>query len=210
MDVAEILEGLPHLTPAQVFEALSYYFDHKRFMDADLERSAEAGAAGRVSETPEVRAEGDAGTRGGGERTVAGLYLSRCAEIPRVPGIYRVVVPHGLKPTFLQRGSAGRFQDRDPNVPIDVLEARWWVPETGEIYVGRARQSLRRRVWQMLRFGRGHAAPHWGGRLIWQLAETDDLIVAWRAVDDPVAEERRILSDLRARYGRLPFANLQS
>lgn len=151
---------------------------------------------------------------GGHEWTDAAHAVARArpALFPETDrsGIYRVLVPHGLKPTFLQRGSAGRFQDRDPNVPVDVLQARWWVPETGEIYVGRARQSLRRRVWQMLRFGRGHAAPHWGGRLIWQLGETDDLIVAWRAVDDPVAEERRILSDLRARYGRLPFANLQA
>jgi len=28
LSVEEILEGLPHLTPAQVYEALSYYHDH--------------------------------------------------------------------------------------------------------------------------------------------------------------------------------------
>ena len=38
LSVEEILEGLPHLTPAQVYEALSYYHDHT----AEIERTIEA------------------------------------------------------------------------------------------------------------------------------------------------------------------------
>ena len=34
LSVEEILEGLPHLAPAQIYEALSYYHDHV----AELER----------------------------------------------------------------------------------------------------------------------------------------------------------------------------
>ena len=37
LDVEEILEGLPHLTPAQVYEALSYYHDHRSEIEQDLE-----------------------------------------------------------------------------------------------------------------------------------------------------------------------------
>lgn len=36
MDVDNILITLPHLTPAQVHAALSYYFDHQAEIDADL------------------------------------------------------------------------------------------------------------------------------------------------------------------------------
>lgn len=35
----EILEGLPHLTPAQVYEALSYYHDHQAEIEQDIEDS---------------------------------------------------------------------------------------------------------------------------------------------------------------------------
>ena len=37
--VEEILEGLPHLTPAQVHEALSYYYDHQVEIEQDIEES---------------------------------------------------------------------------------------------------------------------------------------------------------------------------
>jgi uncharacterized protein (DUF433 family) len=42
MSVEEILEGLPHLSPAQVFAALSYYHDHQAEIEQDIE-------AGRVA-----------------------------------------------------------------------------------------------------------------------------------------------------------------
>ena len=36
MTVEEILEGYPALKPAQLFDALSYYFDHKEEIDKEL------------------------------------------------------------------------------------------------------------------------------------------------------------------------------
>lgn len=36
LSVEEILEGLPHLTPAQVYEALSYYHDHQEEIERDI------------------------------------------------------------------------------------------------------------------------------------------------------------------------------
>ena len=46
LSVEEILEGLPHLTPAQVYEALSYYHDHREEMERDIQE----GQAKRVIE----------------------------------------------------------------------------------------------------------------------------------------------------------------
>jgi uncharacterized protein (DUF433 family) len=37
MSADEILTGLPHLTPAQVYEALSYYYDHAAEIERELE-----------------------------------------------------------------------------------------------------------------------------------------------------------------------------
>ena len=36
LSVEEILEGLPHLTPARVFAALSYYHDHQEEIEQDI------------------------------------------------------------------------------------------------------------------------------------------------------------------------------
>lgn len=36
MSIEEILEGYPTLTPAQLFDALSYYFDNKDEIDKEL------------------------------------------------------------------------------------------------------------------------------------------------------------------------------
>lgn len=37
MSVEEIIEGYPSLTPAPLFDALSYYFDNKDEIDRELE-----------------------------------------------------------------------------------------------------------------------------------------------------------------------------
>ena len=55
MSVEEILEGLPHLTPAQVYEALSYYHDHL----AEIEQDIEASRAERVIERYGLAVEAD-------------------------------------------------------------------------------------------------------------------------------------------------------
>jgi uncharacterized protein (DUF433 family) len=36
MSVEEIIEGYPSVTPAQLFDALSYYFDNKDEIDREL------------------------------------------------------------------------------------------------------------------------------------------------------------------------------
>lgn len=37
MNIEEILEGYPSIAPAQLFDALSYYFDNKEEIDKELE-----------------------------------------------------------------------------------------------------------------------------------------------------------------------------
>ena len=37
--IEEILDGLPHLTPAQVYDALSYYHDHQAETESDIATS---------------------------------------------------------------------------------------------------------------------------------------------------------------------------
>ena len=39
MNVDEILQSLPHLTPAEVHAALTYYFDHPKQINREIARS---------------------------------------------------------------------------------------------------------------------------------------------------------------------------
>ena len=39
ISVEDMLASLPHLTPAQVHDALSYYYDHQAEVDQDIEES---------------------------------------------------------------------------------------------------------------------------------------------------------------------------
>lgn len=39
LSVEEILEGLPHLSPAQVYDALSYYHDHSSEIEEDIKEN---------------------------------------------------------------------------------------------------------------------------------------------------------------------------
>jgi hypothetical protein len=52
------------------------------------------------------------------------------------------------------------------------------------VYVGKAggARGLRDRLWAYARQGHGRSAGHSGGRFIWQLASSDELVVGWREV----------------------------
>lgn len=56
LSAEEILEGLPHLTPAQIFEALSYYHDHAAEIEQDIKDSRVENLLGRYG--LEVTADG--------------------------------------------------------------------------------------------------------------------------------------------------------
>lgn len=41
MSIEEILKGFPHLTPAQVYDAFSYYYDNKKEIEHDIVENEE-------------------------------------------------------------------------------------------------------------------------------------------------------------------------
>ncbi len=126
--------------------------------------------------------------------------------IPTTGGVY-VVTYSSLAPVaFLPLNPGGRFKGKDPTVPASALEANWLDAEV--VYIGKADQ-LRRRICQFADFGAGKPIGHWGGRLIWQLAEPDQLRIAWKETPGrvPVEVEAEMLALFRHQYGKPPFAN---
>jgi hypothetical protein len=134
------------------------------------------------------------------------MYLDRCASVPSEPGVYAVLRTSSAAPEILARSKGGQFKSKDPTIAVGVLRDRL-IRDTPLLYIGKG-DDLRRRLRQLLDFGNGKPVGHYGGRALWQLADSDDYLIAWRPVSDPRAAETELLSEFEAAFGALPFANL--
>jgi transcriptional regulator with XRE-family HTH domain len=129
-----------------------------------------------------------------------------CPDVTAESGVYAVVRSSAAAPEFLDQSVGGHFKQADPTVDLKELE-RQWVDGATVMYVGRG-GSLRKRIDLLARYSRGEPIAHQGGRLLWQLADHDDLLVAWLPDPDPVAREVELVDEFVDAYGSLPFANL--
>lgn len=128
-------------------------------------------------------------------------------RVPRTAGIYVITRSSTGDPRFLEANPGGHFKGKDPTVPEKALRANW-VEGAEVVYMGKANE-LCRRLRQFADFGAGKPTPHWGGRLIWQLAESKNLMVAWKETpsDAPLEAEAALIADFRDLYGKPPYAN---
>lgn len=128
---------------------------------------------------------------------------------PAAGGIYVVYTDAVNPPEFLAHNPAGTFRG-DPSVSVDALRANW-VPGASVVYIGKANHGrLRDRLREFEGFGRGTQARHWGGRLIWQLRDSVELLVAWRVLpveQSPKGAEDDALALFVSEHGAMPFAN---
>jgi len=141
---------------------------------------------------------------------VGQLMENGCSIIDDAPGVYLILRRSNEPPIFFEKGTGGWFKGIDPNVPISVLKEKW-VEGTEIMYIGKAGTSLRKRLRAYMRFGDGIDAPHKGGRYIWQLADSRELRVCWKALPAAVNSEMvemLMIGKFLDKYGKLPFANI--
>lgn len=150
-----------------------------------------------------------------GFSTVKELWLAGRTAIPDEPGVYFFLRTRVSIPEFLEEGTGGRFRGKDPNVPLSRLQSEW-VDGALILYVGQSgsgcKGTLKRQIDLMLTFGHGAAVGHWGGRLIWQLKDSDRLLVCWKPIRerDPRKVESELIRSFKAMHGgKRPFANLR-
>lgn len=154
-----------------------------------------------------LKAEGFAGFR-----PIGALDAMR---IPQGTGLFAVLAPEGFQPRFLRKSTAGVFKKRDPSLPEAALAAEW-VDTAAVLYLGKAgpgskgNRGLRRQIQEFLDFGQGKPPGHWDGRLVWQLADAEKLVIAWKEVAQEQLNkaEAEYHSAFIEGYGKLPFANL--
>lgn len=133
--------------------------------------------------------------------------------IPKIKGVYLVLNPTKIS-EFLTVGTGGHFKKKNPNVSVSELKANW-VEGTIVVYIGKAGKdgssaTLQSRLRQYFGFGQGKNVGHWGGRLIWQLKNSADLVVCWKALPaaDPRTVEAHLIQDFVSKFSNRPFANL--
>jgi hypothetical protein len=82
------------------------------------------------------------------------------------------------------------------------------------LYIGKANggstgaRGLRRRLDEYRRHGAGSPVGYWGGRYIWQLADSDELLVGWKTDGGARELERSMIAEFKATHTKRPFANL--
>ena len=140
--------------------------------------------------------------------TVADLRSDRCATVPHDPGVYVVLLPSAVaKVSFLRKSTGGWFKGKDPTVDAAVLRSKW-VDGATVVYLGKS-DDLHRRIRQFIDFGAGRPVGHWGGRLVWQIARSEDLLLAWNADQAPLARESTLIAEFVAEFGAMPYASLR-
>lgn len=142
-----------------------------------------------------------------GQATVKDLKSGKIL-LPISPGLI-IVKWKGEKPEFLRTGTGGTYDGREPNVSLEKLEAKW-VNGAEIVNIGFSK-SIADRINALLLFSQGEPVRHNGGRYMWQIKNSEQLIVCWKKMPTEGSAKRAkkdLLEAFRWIHGVLPFANL--
>ena len=150
-----------------------------------------------------------------GFKSMSELMAGAKSQIPYQMGVYVILRESNSEPIFMEEGTGGFFKGKNPNVSLSELRSKW-VDGTSIVYIGKAggmgsSATLNKRLGQYLRFGQGAIVGHWGGRYIWQLKDSRDLVVCWKILssEEPREMEQKMIEEFKSKHSRMrPFANL--
>lgn len=138
--------------------------------------------------------------------TVKELCCNNCSSIPDVPGVYWILAPEGMPILFHER----EYHPKAQIYPFEKLHDKFErCTEHKTLYIGKAEgtHGLRQRLKQYMDYGQGKGNVHRGGRAIWQIENSDLLLVAYEVCKHPAAQEHQLLQEYREQNGTYPLAN---
>lgn len=151
--------------------------------------------------------------------TVKELHDGALNEIPETSGVYFVFMPSNFELVILQKNVGFEFTSKrkSSSYRIEELEAK--AEHYGKfgnytshlLYVGKAK-NLHRRIEQYVgyRYRIQNLFPHDGGRAIWQIENSEKLIVRYMEClegEDCRKIEQNLLQTYKKQYEAYPFAN---
>ncbi len=147
--------------------------------------------------------------------TIESFQQGKLSHVPEEKGVYLVLYLSDSNIEFIKKSSAGHFKGKNPTVHMDILEKKW-IENTIVAYIGQAgggdsSATLKSRIRQLVAFGNGKPIGHWGGRYLWQIKDSKDLVICWQASSkrDPRTLENELIRNFVSHHGALPFANLK-
>ena len=125
-------------------------------------------------------------------------------------GVYVIARESVELPAFIEE----RHHKPRPIVRTAQEAAARWVDGEQVLYFGKAPlrkrpKGLANRLAEYHAHGFGSGAQHYGGKLIWQLANTDELIVGWKGLGagESAAIESGLIKGFALLHGVQPYAN---
>lgn len=153
-----------------------------------------------------------------------GVYIVSVAEYPGswVNPYHQAPIDQSRLSAWIKKADTMKIDGCRPTV--EKLHERlsgFWLPDETILHIGKAGNSIRRRVGQYYQTGLGDAKPHAGGHWLKTLSILDSLVVYWATAEDAEAMESNLLAafirntsfeakvSLFSREFPLPFANLE-
>ena len=134
---------------------------------------------------------------------------------PDAEGVYAIVRESMARPMFTEEDHS------KPRVTIRtaVEAAEHWVPGVQVLYFGkgplrratsRKRDGLVQRIYEFQQHGYAGGANHYGGKLVWQIGDADQLLIAWKLLPEGTSEavESGLILGFKETRGIQPYANV--
>ena len=132
-----------------------------------------------------------------------------------IEGVY-VIARHSIStPEFTQE----IHHKPRPRVWSPAEAGQRWVEGVQTLYFGKGplrrpdsrgyRKGLANRIEEFRAHGFGRGASHYGGKLVWQLKDSDDLLLGWKSLREEESDqvESGLILGFRHLLGHQPYAN---
>jgi len=137
-------------------------------------------------------------------------HLNGYKEVKNEKGVYVVCMPLNFKVNITSNTSATKEHKRRSMLYEKSLLLKKWVPQSVILYFGKAggqSNRLRQRISQYVRYGYDEGNNHRGGRAIWQLDNSKNLLIGYVADINAGEKESWLIREFEKCYGKKPFAN---